>query len=431
MEQQSSGFYVIDALSLKHKSKKPFHLDERIKARRTSRLTSSTSPSGATAPSLNPQHDDVLHSTRSNTSFMEARRSKLAKRHKHVKNVMSANLSKKSVLDSDGDVDGRRKIMETLDKAEKNRATLLDNQVKNNASKVARAKQIAAQQKHKTSEKTTNLRKELEDRLRASEARRRHLQSIPRSRLLDPTETGSLHKNIDPKETERLHVASATAIQNWWRLKAADKVIKEWKQADLSLERAKQLPFEKLIKVVQSKQVIRSATIMISYFKSFTSQVTILTFLFGTTSVAWKNPARVFLSLYMIVAHTAQIMPTMGEDEEAVKSVASDLLTKFELWINTTSSPAKAFSVAATTELVSAWILYYNKFETWKERDTMKIVDGLISHYLELENLWLSVKDQIDADVQWKPRVEEQQQQIFARLQKFGDKAMERFSKAR
>ncbi|KAJ3023265.1 UNVERIFIED_CONTAM: hypothetical protein HDU68_008709 [Siphonaria sp. JEL0065] len=37
----------------------------------------------------------------------------------------------------------------------------------------------------------------------------------------------------------------------------------------------------------------------------------------------------------------------------------------------------------------------------------MKIVDSLFSHYLELENLWLSVKDQIDADVQWKPRAME------------------------
>ncbi|ORY50698.1 Tcp11-domain-containing protein [Rhizoclosmatium globosum] len=196
-------------------------------------------------------------------------------------------------------------------------------------------------------------------------------------------------------------------------------------EGDLDLMKAKMMAFDRLIRIVQSKQVIKGATTVINYLKSFSSLSP------ATVTVAWKNPARVFLSLYMIVAHTKEIMPSMGEDEEAVKKVATEFLTKFEAFITTTSTQNKHFSVPNVMDLLSTWILYYNKFETWKERDTLKIVDGLIAHYLELENLWLSVKDQIDADVQWKPRVEEQQHQIFGRLQKFGAKAMDRFTAAR
>jgi hypothetical protein len=36
----------------------------------------------------------------------------------------------------------------------------------------------------------------------------------------------------------------------------------------------------------------------------------------GSAKVEYKNPAKVFLSAYMIVAHTAEIMPTIGAEEE-------------------------------------------------------------------------------------------------------------------
>ncbi|KAJ3023264.1 UNVERIFIED_CONTAM: hypothetical protein HDU68_008708 [Siphonaria sp. JEL0065] len=288
MEQNPGGFYVIDALNLKQPSKKPFHLEERIKLRRSSRLISasgsSTSPTGTAVPLSSFYPENVFHTTSSNSSFLEAIRSKLAKRHKHIKNVMSANLTKKSILDSD--VDKLNKIKEILEKADKNRATILDNQ------------------------------------------------------------------NVDAKESERIRLASATtAIQNWWRLKPAEKVIKEWKKADLSLERAKAVSFEKLIRIVQSKQVIKSATVLISYLKTFSTQVRI--HLVSDRIRGVEEPSSSLLSLYMIVAHTAQIMPSMGEDEEAVKMVATALLTKFELWISTILPLNKVFSVPLTVKLLS------------------------------------------------------------------------------
>ncbi|KAJ3235108.1 hypothetical protein HDU78_005487 [Chytriomyces hyalinus] len=410
MEQErKSGFYVIEVLPLKKRSGKPFHVEERIRSR--SRHRDGQLAGGASGVSGVP----------TNWAFLEARRNRLARRHSHVAEVMESNLNKK------GDTHARNRIIETQERAERNRNSIIDMQVKTNASKVARAKQVAAQQQKKSNEKNEALRRNLEERLRASEARRRALQSIPRSRLLDASDLVALHKNVDEKESERIQDASATAIQTWWRLKCAEKVVETWNKCNVSLKRVKAIPFEKLIRLVQSKSVIKGAATVTAFLKKFTDRLQ------KKAQVDWKNPARVFLSVYMIVAHTSEIMPTMGEEEEALKKVATEFLYKFESWLLEYSPPIKhkSFSVESTTTLLSAWISYYTKFETWKERDTMKIVDGLISHYLELENLWLSVKDQIDADVQWKPRVEEQQKQIFGRLSKFGDHAMQRFMDAR
>ncbi|KAI8618491.1 T-complex protein 11-domain-containing protein [Chytriomyces sp. MP71] len=430
MEQdRKTGFYVIDALPLKKSSGKPHHLAERIQKRRsTSQVSSSTSsgslsrPGPSTAASASTF---ARNASQSNAAFVEARRLKLATRNRHVSAVMASHRLRKGEKGDAADEVGRQKILDTLERAERKRAILIEHQVKSNAFKVARAKQIAAQQQKKSTERNESLRKNLEDRLRASEARRRILQSIPRSRLLDPMEIVALHKNVDEQDEARIQDASALAIQTWWRLKGANRAIIIWTSCDLSLKRAKAVTFEKLIRIVQSKLVIKGATSVISFLKKFVGMLP------NDPKTNWKNPARVFLSLYMIVAHTSEIMPTMGEEEQAVKRVAAELVTKFEAWIAAHTAPHKTFSVQSTTDLLMTWISYYNQFEAWKERDTMKLVDGLIGHYLELENLWLSVKDQIDADLQWKPRVEEQQKQIFGRLSKFGDKAMQRFMTAR
>jgi hypothetical protein len=101
------------------------------------------------------------------------------------------------------------------------------------------------------------------------------------------------------------------------------------------------------------------------------------------------------------------------------------MLDKFETWIEADKSGS------LTQSLLASWIAYYNKFETWKDRDTMKIVDGLVAHWIDLEKLWLSVKEQVDSQDQWRPQIEEQQLTILNRLKRFGDKAMDRLKAER
>lgn len=99
------------------------------------------------------------------------------------------------------------------------------------------------------------------------------------------------------------------------------------------------------------------------------------------------------------------------------------LLTTFELWLD---QYATEDGYSLLQRVLTNWTSFYAAFEMWKTQDSRKLVEGMVAHWLELERLWLSVKDQVDADVQWRPRVEEQQKQILDKLTKFGPTALER-----
>ncbi|KAJ3333301.1 hypothetical protein HDU76_009627 [Blyttiomyces sp. JEL0837] len=397
---KSSGFYVIDALALKHPAGKPFHLEERLRSRRRTRApkdnqmedTGGEGVSNDTADMVEDENGDSIMQNadshdhdheRSRRAFIEARRSKLARRNSHVRSVM-ASQRKQAGMDKAA---GKRRIMDTLAAAERKRNGIIENQVRTVASKNVRAKEIAEAQQKKEAEEAAARRRALEARLSASESRRRAVAMTPRSRLLNSTEMAPQ----DSLEITSRRDQAAVQIQRWWRHAGLMPLLRAWFKTDFSLDQAKSLTFDKVIKVVQSKLVIRAAAAIISYWKRFGVQV-------GAKSIDWKNPSRVFLSAYLIVAHTQEIMPTIAAEEEAVHRAAITLL---------------------------------NEFEDWKERDTRKIVDGLIAHWLDLEKLWLSVMEQIDAEEQWRPRIEEQQTVIMSRLKRFGESALDRLKTER
>jgi len=123
----------------------------------------------------------------------------------------------------------------------------------------------------------------------------------------------------------------------------------------------------------------------------------------------------------MLAAHPGELMQNMGEDEQALQKKAEGMLVDFEHWMGAFSSD-NGFSLYR--HALASWNDFYSAFELWKSRDSQKIVDGMVAHWLDLERLWLSVKDQVDADVQWRPRLEEQQKQIMQKLAKFGPTAI-------
>ncbi|KAJ3200446.1 hypothetical protein HDU82_008903 [Entophlyctis luteolus] len=398
--RRQSGFYVIDALDLKHPARKPFHVAARIKQKAHSH------PSDITIPPL-----------------VEERRSRLARRHSYVRNVMIKH--RKANVDAAKDADAQqRRISDSIDKAGRNRARLIDSHVKTNASRVAHAKEVAAEQKVKSVEKKDALRRDLEERFVPLhfyhyKTNMYVITAFERLKL-----EGVRDKQF-PGQDFYIPLTSSrcTKISVKRRLNTfAKRQQSPYRTGGVTTS---SITFEKLVRLVQSKQVIKGATVLISYLKSFASKIRM------SEGVVFKNPARVFLSAYIIVAHTNEIMPSFGAKEEAVKKAASDLLTNLESWLSNVTGFQKSFSVSVLKNLIAGWIAYYEQFESWKEQDTMKIVDGLIAHYLELENLWLTVKDQMVADAEWKPRIEDQQRLIISRLQKFGDRAMEKFIRAR
>ena len=74
-------------------------------------------------------------------------------------------------------------------------------------------------------------------------------------------------------------------------------------------------------------------------------------------------------------------------------------------------------------DFVEHWHKYHIAFESWKKRDTEKLLDEMHKHFLELDRLWETVKDQVDAETVWRPKLRKQQSQIRQKALKIGGKA--------
>ncbi|KAJ3355756.1 hypothetical protein HDU91_005648 [Kappamyces sp. JEL0680] len=108
--------------------------------------------------------------------------------------------------------------------------------------------------------------------------------------------------------------------------------------------------------------------------------------------------------------------------------LADKLISDLDFWIGSTK-PAVIAPLAKT--FMSSFISYYNAFEAWKSRDTLKIVDELIGHFMELDAVWIKVFANENAFDEWAVAVEEQQSQHLARIKKFGPDAVDRLLHAR
>ncbi|KAJ3216550.1 hypothetical protein HDU67_009335 [Dinochytrium kinnereticum] len=437
MEQElSKGFYYVEALALKQPAGKPRHLEERFRARRRR--------SNSSLINILTNHYSA------NEAFIEERRSKLKRRHNHIQKVLTAH---RTSLHADDPV-GRQKIQETLKAAEMNRKSILDRQAKSCAVKVAHAREVAAAQAKKDEEAQLARRQALEDRLRASEARRRAYQSTPRSRLLHPNEVSDDPTTIH--ELSPLRNSAACSIQRWWRSRHMKALVDSWNTSTrcLTPRTVKGMSFDALIGLIQSQGVIRSASKILGMLWKMVDLIpedvndeqsrgrsstksshksSKRSSSGGSTKKRpqWKNPSRVFLSSFIIVEHTNEIMPTIAAEEETVKKNAVSVLGAFQNWLDCVSATSEQELLETTLAFLKTWTLYYESFNTWKERDTKKIVDDLVSHWMNLEKLWLSVKDQVDADSQWRPRIEQQQKVIINRLGRFGESALDRLREER
>jgi len=280
MEQETSGFYVIDILPLCQPSKKPFHLEKRMNDR------------------SKPHSTRLLRSDARRAAFLEARRSKLACRFSHVREVLSRH---KENLYQDCTMK-RTHINETLETADKKRALLIQKQVENCAQVVQRAKEIAHTQQIKYQEDLERKKAELTERLRNTAWRRQRLLQTPRSKLLD--------NDALRLELESLIDEAATTIHRWWRRQKMSRALKLFCKANISTQSVSTIPFSKLMRTIQNDRLIKITSALL--FRAFRST--------GQKN-SLKNPAKIFLSAFIIYGHPSEIIPDMGPEEMVIPTM--------------------------------------------------------------------------------------------------------------
>lgn len=209
---------------------------------------------------------------------------------------------------------------------------------------------------------------------------------------------------------------AASILQAVWRQQKYRQLVAEMSRRKLSLGSIKGLSFMDLVGKIQQPSTNKSMARFLLGIRAASAE---------SSRIDFKNPARVFLSAYVIVSHPSEIIHSEGPAESELKECAQRMLDAFERLSADTGSgtaAAKVFSDALLV-FVGRWVEYYRAFDAWKQADTHKIVGELIAHWLELERLWLSVRAEMHADSEWRGRVEHQQEQIRTRISKIAGEA--------
>ncbi|CAG8657283.1 16399_t:CDS:2 [Cetraspora pellucida] len=396
MYKTNSGFYVIDVLPLHHASKRPFHLERRMKSKK-----STTHVHGHGHKKLPQCAPDDARIKRE--ALLEQRRLKLARQTLHVKEVLMKQ-HERALNDS---FTKRSQIQQTLQVAEKNRNTILQRLVEQCAQEVARCKEVARQQQLKIQEEIDRRRADLERRQKATAARRARLLSISKS-----------HVQANGSSPNYTRDEAATIIQTNWRYKHLIGVIKTYRSFGISIHTIKNMPFRDAVGLLKENSVIQATNKFLQRVRK-SSPITL-----GVSK--YKNPARVFLSAYMIVAHTKEILVDVGHHEKTLLNSSETMLKELEQWFTEIDNDnSNRISYNNLLSFLSAWDTYYKDFNTWKSKDSEKLANNLITHYMELEKLWNTVKNQANAETEWRMNIVEQQEEIRRKIRNLGgDEAM-------
>lgn len=280
------------------------------------------------------------------------------------------------------------------------RAAFLEERRQACAEKVEKAKMVALNHSKKVEDQRQALKDMHDHKMIASDQRRQKMINTPRAKILDKSQ-----EIVDPNSI------AASLIQTWWRVLKVGKVTRLYKKMGLSLESSKKMSFEKLAKLSQSEPMAKAVGRMLVRAKR--------------TSVYpvenWKNPTRVFLSAYMVVAHPEAVFEHLGPTEENLQECALQMLTDFEAWMDYHNTSKV---LMRGRRFLESWINYYNAFESWKSGNAEQLALDLMKHFMELEKLWIAVRNQEDAELEWMSNVSRQQKQVFTRLQRLNEKFM-------
>ncbi|KAG0256939.1 hypothetical protein BG011_004236 [Mortierella polycephala] len=216
-----------------------------------------------------------------------------------------------------------------------------------------------------------------------------------------------------------------------------------------SHQRVLDLEFNELARLLHPNKNLIQATLKLLKYSSQLVQMDRLSS--QRPKRTYKNPARVLLSMYMVLAHPNQIRSPSESaadapgslDDQAFDSLmesSKNLLEALQEWIEANSleqsdipneeqqqGPSTTSDQdTATGEAISdrpryatlaqkfdmAWARYYELFEAWKSKDAQRLLRTLLEHARQLESLWQTIRTDATARSQWEPRIEERRRDL-------------------
>lgn len=300
------------------------------------------------------------------------------------------------------------------------------------AEEVKKAKGVAESVKEKREAEGIKLRKNIEERLAEAKIRRENELrkcSGEKRRYTHSYFCKNRPRNVKSQDTVSVDVA-VSRIQKQWRTYQRKKIIKEFRAVGLTIRSVKQESFDHLTSLVGQVDVLMNTVriLRICGMKEIEIQ--------STSEMA---NVRIFLSAYLILGHPNQTLSakdraenlgeviSFNEDDskdtkaEDVVTKARDLLIFFEKLVMQLS-PMNDYltSQAQQSNMLEKYAAFYNAFIAWKARDADALINLMFLQFIELEKIWLTVKESTEEVVakSYKKGIRDNQIMLMARMKR-------------
>ena len=384
------------------------------KARRRSSAASSRRNSISSAHSHHSHHSHhSYHGPHSShiaqhlrrASILESRKARLADRAAHAEKVrLRAALAKATP-----------RISSSEDRAlaaEKARQKYLAQVAAGCAEEVKRAKRVAEDMKERRALEGRKLREEMKERLAEAERRRAEYQrQVKRGR------TTSLPRGEDKKVLREIVTAvdqrdAVVKIQHAWKTARRRRVIRDFHDLGLSIEGVCRTSFDAVGALLAQEKVVRH-----------TADVLHLCGLHDTETGASgeKTAVRTFLSAFLVLGHPAEVLSNDGEQEQDLVTKSKDLLIYFEqLLLRTTSSNSYTPPPMAVQRFTEAYHTFLSAFSAWKAHDSSALLQIMLAQYVELDQIWQTIKDEPEEAVkaEYREGIRENQILLLVRIKR-------------
>ncbi|KAK7747889.1 hypothetical protein SLS53_001141 [Cytospora paraplurivora] len=308
------------------------------------------------------------------------------------------------------------------------------------AEEVKRAKAIAEATREKREQETLKMRQHIQERQAEAERRREELRKQnTRARgsslgTRKSIETLPAVKDIkEPISKPLTEAAAVWRIQNWWRARIRTRIVYEFSQLELNVDRARETHYDEVMEKLGEQGVLMITARMLALCGLQQGDV---------DSVEQMKTVRCFLSAFLILGHPAQVLsntydimpPDQGSaarpvprddltDPQCQELVARsrDLLITFETLISRLTSFNNYTVPPALADLLPR---VYSHFETaffnWKARDKDALVDGMLGQLVELDATLDHVKETSDPSVveQYQESMKSNQLMLIQRISK-------------
>ncbi|KAI9756963.1 MAG: hypothetical protein M1835_000689, partial [Candelina submexicana] len=315
-------------------------------------------------------------------SIMETRKARLADRAAHAEKVRyRAQVAKTAPRFSNCE--------ERVLAAAQARERYLAQVTASCAEEVKRAKKVAEDMKEKKAAEGRRMREELQDKFAEAEKRR---VEYKRSTVKKGKAMSMILETAPGQRSAQRHVdldeeAAAKIIQSTWRTSRKRRVIKDFSNFGLSVQKARTMSFDELTALLSKEQLLHSTAKMLTLcgLERVDNQNGISR---GNTAV------RNFLSAFLILSHPAQILSKQGQIEQDLYKQSRDLLETFELLVGRLTV-ANAFGGSSSFfgKLTHEYACFIDILGQWKSQDVPNMVKLMLAQFIELEGIWQKVKN--------------------------------------